>query len=248
MSTVRVVVVDDDHWKRMAMAQELDGHPKIGVVEVIDQDEAVKWPLERWEEIDVAIVDVFDEEAPSEVGTDVFSGIAALDRLRDLPVRTLAITPHCQHPLIQLRIFQARADALYHRWEVNDLERLVDAIVDPKDDHVPARPPDDLLRQFGAHRARPSRALEVYRRSALFQRVTPNLELGSLGLARRTVDRFRWDVSRTGFDGTEELSMARGRPRAPRWPDVRDYVLTILGRRDVPATERDRELGDTPHT
>ncbi len=93
MRELRVVVIDDDHWKRTAMAQELDADPRIAVVHVIDQDEAVQWPLERWENVGVAIIDVFDENSPAEVGTDVFSGISALDRLRDLPVRTFAVTP-----------------------------------------------------------------------------------------------------------------------------------------------------------
>jgi hypothetical protein len=244
---MRVVVIDDDHWKRSAMAAELDAHPSIGVVHVIDQDEAVAWPISRWEEIDVAVVDVFDENAPSEVGTDVFSGIAALDRLKELPVRTLAITPHCQHPLIQMRIFESRADALYHRWEVNDLGRLVDAILNPDDDHAPARPASPVLAAYGARRAATNSAVRVYERSPLFGLLRSDVGLKSLHLPRRTTDHFRTDIADTGFDGTEDLSYAGRRHLAPRWPDVRDFVLTLLGRRSVPPTELDREDGGAPH-
>jgi len=244
---LRVVVIDDDHWKRTAMAQELDADPRIGVVHVIDQDEAVQWPLERWEGIDVAIVDVFDENAPGEIGTDVFSGISALDRLRDLPVRTFAITPHCQHPLIQLRIHQAKADWLYHRWEVNDPDRLVSALLEPQLDHVPQRPDDAVLRRYGSHRAHTNRAVGLYQRSALSGLLRPGIGIKSLHLPRRKVDRFRVEVARTGFDGTEELSTATRVHRAPRWPDVRDFLLTLLGRQSTPSTEVDRDDGGTSH-
>lgn len=247
VGTLRVVVIDDDHWKRTAMAQELDADPRIGVVGIIDQDEAILWPRERWNDVDVAIVDVFDENAPSEIGTDVFSGISALDRLRDLPVRTFAITPHCQHPLIQLRIHQAQADWLYHRWEVNDPDRLVSALLDPRPDHVPQRPKDSVLRQYGSQRAHTNRAITLYQRSALSGLLRPRIGIKSLHLPRSKIERLRVEVARSGFDGTEELSTANRIHRAPRWPDVRDYLLTLLGRQSTPSTETDRDDGAIPH-
>jgi len=247
MRAYRIVVVDDDHWKRAAMAAELDAHPTIATIDVIDQDEAVAWPAERWEDVDIAIVDVFDENAPAEVGTDVFSGIAALERLKDLQVRTLAITPHCQHPLIQLRIHQAGADWLYHRWEVNDLDRLVAAIIDPQEDHVPLRPPEAVLAAHGSRRAQANQAVRLYEGSSLFGLLRPELGLKSLTLPRRTVDRFRRGISKTGFEGTEDLSLSHQGVRTPRWPDVRDFVLTLIGRHDVPATEVDRDDGTGGH-
>lgn len=233
--------MDDNYWNRAAMASELDAHPLLAVVAVMDQDEAVACPTSTWDGVDVAVVDVFDETAPSEVGTDVFSGIAALDRLRALPVRTLAITPHCQHPLVQLRIHQAGADWLYHRWEVNDLDRLATAIIDPSPEHRPVRPSDDELRRHGAASARPNQAVEVYQRSMLHGRLLPEIGLKALRLPRRTTNYFRVDIERTGFSGTEELSMATTSRRTPRWPDVRDFMLAALGRRDVPPTEVDRD-------
>lgn len=244
---LRVVVVDDDHWKRTAMAQELDSDPRIDVIDVIDQHQAVEWPLERWEGIDVAIVDVFDENAPAEIGTDVFSGISALDRLRDLPVRTFAITPHCQHPLIQLRIFQAEADWLYHRWEVNDPERLVSALIEPGVDHAPQRPTDEVLRLYGSRRLSANRAVTVYQRSPLSGLLRPGIGLKSLYVPRRRVDRFRVEVAEVGFDGTEGLSAVAPTRRAPRWPDVRDFLLTLLGRQSTPPTEVDRDDGGIAH-
>ena len=241
-------MVDDDHWKRSAIAAELDADPRIGVVDVIDQDEAVLWPLERWDDVDLAIVDVFDENAPSEVGTDVYSGISALTRLRNLPVRTFAITPHCQHPLIQLRIHQSGADWLYHRWELNDPERLIAALIDPDPEHVPKRPAEHLLAQHGARRALANDAVDAYGSSLLFGQLRQDVGIKSLHLPRRRIEAFRVRIARTGFEGTDDISYAGRTSRAPRWPDVRDYLLTLLGRRATPATEIDRDDGDFGHT
>lgn len=229
------------------MAAGLDAHPEITVVDAIHQDEALTWPSERWAGVDVAIIDVFDEAAPSEVGTDVFSGIAALDRLRALPVRTLALAPHCQHPLVRLRIHQAEADWLYHRWEVNDPDRLAEVVLFPQPDHRPTRPSDEELARYGAVSARPNESATLYQRSPLYPLLRTDVGLKSLPVGRRGVDRFRKAIRRTGFTGTEELSTADHALRVPRWPDVRDYLLSLLGRRDVPATEVDREGDDPTH-
>lgn len=243
VAEVRVVLVDDDYWTRTAMAQELDRHPQIAVVDSIDQTEAVLWPPERWEDVDLAIVDVFDEQAPSEIGTDVFSGITALNHLRTLPVQTLAITPHCQHPLVRLRIHQAEADWLYHRWEVKDLDRLADVVLFPQPDHRPIRPSDQELAEHGAANARANTAVSLYAASDLYPLVQPDVGLKTLRLPRRAVDNFRRRIHRTGFSGTEDLDTSEIAHRVPRWPDVRDYLLSLLGRRDVPPTEVDREDG-----
>lgn len=242
-----MVVIDDDHWKRTAMAEELRRNRDIEVVAVADQDLALLWPSEQWADVDLAIVDVFDENAPAEVGTDVFSGIAVLDQLRDLPVRTLAITPHCQHPLIQLRLHQADVDWLYHRWEVNDPDHLVAAVLEPSDDHVPQRPDESVLRLHGAHRAQTNRAVDIYLESSLAGRIRPDVEVDETGQSRRTVEGFRVDIAKAGFEGTEQLATWSRAYKAPRWPDVRDYVLTLLGRRGTPATEVDRDDGVTGH-
>lgn len=231
------------------MAKELTADSRFDVIAAIDQDEAVNWHLDRWAGLDLVIVDIFDELAPGEVGTDVYSGIAALDRLRHVDVKTLAIAPHCQHPLIQLRIHQAGANWLYHRWEVNDPQSLVAAILDPSDDHVPQRPDDALLMAHGAHRARANEAVSVYGRSRLFGRLRPGIGIKSLGFDPRSriPGNFRRSIARTGFEGTKPLVTESTSLKAPRWELTRDYVLTLLGRRLTPASELDREDGLRGH-
>lgn len=253
VSALRVVVIDDDHWKRTSIARELDADRRIEVHSVIDQDEALSWSIDRWELVDLAIVDVFDEMAPGEVGTDVFSGIAALDVLRSTPVRTFAITPHCQHPLIQLRIAQAAPDWLYHRWEVNDPSRLVDAVLAPSPEHVVEAPDPDVLQPYGVvgpsdgRLAQTNESVRLYKASPLRGLLAPDLELDDLPMSRRQVESFRKRIARTGFVGTEVRVDVTRRTRAPRWPDVRDYLLTLLGRRETPPTEVDRVSDEVVH-
>lgn len=226
MRELRIAVIDDDYWKREHMAQELDSSPHIAVVHALDQDTAVRWSLSQWEEIDIAIVDVVDEMAPGEVGTDMFSGIQALERLKAIDVRTLAITPHLHHPLVELRIFQANADWVYRRYEVNDLARLIDVLREPSGDHRHARPSDADLARFGAHRALPNNSVRVYEESEFLGLLTGETGRKELRATYRRLESFRIAVAKTGFRGTEYRTNERG----PRWPDVRTYLLRVLGR------------------
>lgn len=224
---LRVAVIDDDYFKREGMADLLDKSPHIAVVHCLDQDEALQRPLSWWDEIDIAIVDVFDEQSPGEVGTDMYSGIPALERLKKLDVRTLAITPHREHPLIQLRIHQANVDWVYQRHEVNDLDRLVDTLRYPDASHRPSRPSDNQLGPYGASRARVNDAVQVYQQSEYHPELTEESDCETLSTTYRKLDRFRTRIASTGFRGTEHRLRLQA---VPRWPDTRDYVLRLIGR------------------
>jgi hypothetical protein len=203
MRELRIAVIDDDYWKREHMAQELDSSPHIAVVHALDQDTAVAWSLAQWDEIDIAIVDVVDEMAPGEVGTDMFSGIQALERLKHIDVKTLAITPHRHHPIVELRIHQANVNWVYRRYEVNDLDRLVDVLLAPASDHQPVRPADDELERFGARVALPNNSVRAYERSEFHGLLTDDSGQKELKTTYRKLERFRHAVVRTGFKGTE---------------------------------------------
>ncbi len=70
-------------------------------------------------------------------------------------------------------------------------------------------------------------------------------ELGDLPIDRGEVEEFRIEIAGTGVVGTEARTSTVDRNvRAPRWPDVRDYLLTLLGRRNTPPTEVDRDGDD----
>jgi CheY-like chemotaxis protein len=240
MRELRVAVIDDNYWNRQHMAQELDASPYIKVVFALHQDEAATWTREQWADVDIAVVDVFDENAPGEIGTDVYSGITALERLRDLNVKTLAVTPHRSHPLVELRIFQAGTNFVYRRWELNDPDELVQALLSPKPDHIPVCPSRSVLKKFGAYGAQANRSVRVYEQSTVYRSLTTAVGQKGLRTTRSKIDGFKAEVRDTGFVGTEDLDyLAGGTERVPRWPDVRDYLLRLLGRKDVPPTDYD---------
>jgi hypothetical protein len=228
MRELRIAVIDDDFWKREHMAQELDSSPHIAVVHALDQDTAVKWSLAQWDAIDIAIVDVVDEMAPGEVGTDMFSGIQALEKLKSIDVKTLAITPHRHHPVVELRIYQADVNWVYRRFEVNDLDRLVNVLLAPSLDHRPVRPSDEDLVRFGAQLALPNNSVRVFEQSEFHGILAEDSGRKELGTTYRKLERFRIAIARTGFKGTEYRTSNGG----PRWPDVRAYLLRALGRKD----------------
>ena len=235
-------MIDDDFWRRGHMCRVLEESPLVAVAHALHQDEAVTWPLERWADVDMALIDVVEEGALGEVGTDVYSGISAVERLRPTKVTTIALIPHRSHPLVELRLVEAGADFVYRRWEVNDADRLIAVVLHPAADHVPTRPSTIVLARFGARRAHPNQAVRLFERSLLAGRLTIGSTHRTVKLPRRVLDRFRRDVQRTGFEPTEMLDDVGGtRDRTARWPDTRDYMLRLLGRKDVPATDHDAD-------
>lgn len=240
MGELRVAVIDDDYWRREHMSQMLDASPLIEVVYALDQDEAARWPAQRWTDVDVALVDVIDESALGEIGSDVYSGIAAIENLRMTKVVTIALTPHRCHPLVQLRIHDAQTDFVYRRWEVNDPDRLTAAVRFPERDHAPVRPSPASLAAFGARRARPNQAVRLLEHSPLANRLFSGASHRTVRMPRRALDRLRSEIQRTGFESTEAHGRAGGTvSRIARWPETRDYLLRLLGRKDAPPTDFD---------
>jgi hypothetical protein len=210
------------------MARELEARPETDVALAIGQDQAEQLDDEKWRDVDVAVVDVLDNDAVEEVGTDFFSGVSALERLRDLGVRTIAIAPNTQSPLLALRLFEARPIDVYRKHEIRSTDDLVAALTRPEPLHPPLRPSDYDLARHGAQRARANEAVHVYERSSLFGRLHAGLKLGIADVSRRQVDALRRQIARTGFRGTEQTGPSPR--RAPRWPDTRRYLLKLLGR------------------
>jgi DNA-binding NarL/FixJ family response regulator len=237
---MRLAVVEDDPWKRAAIADRLDSLNDVHVVHALDQDQAAGWALDRWEDIDTAIVDVFDDQAPGEVGTDLYSGIAAIERLTRCPVRVLAIMPHQPHPLVQLRLVHAAPDLIYSRWELPSVESFIEALHRPGTDRAPASLTPASLSVFGVREPRPNDAVRAYVSSPLHGLIQPNVTLTDLKVSRREVEAFRRQIASTGFHGTEYRSRSTGTVRAPRWPDVCEYLLRLLGRVEVPTSSHDR--------
>jgi len=236
---VRVAVIDDDWYKREHMREVLDLSPEIAVVHAIDQDEACSWTDEQWGELDVAVVDVYDDGSPLEIGTDMFSGIPALECLRSLNVRTVAVTPHRHHPLVEHRIYQAGANELYRRWELNDPSVLVRVVLFPDPSRAPTPVPRTVLRRYGADRARINRIVAAYERSALYGRLYEGTTHRAVKLSRRTIEAFLGTIRREHVYAPTDVDDAhRG---TATWRHVRDLILRTIGRKDAPPSEDDEQ-------
>lgn len=246
MAELRVIVVDDDEWKRSAMAERLDATTEVDVVDAVDQDAAANWTSDGWKDIDAVLVDVLDDRAPGEVGTDLYSGITVLERVARLPIRSIAVTPSCAHPLVQLRLHQAHPDFVYHRWQVATLESLAEALRYPEREHRLPEPDKGQIKRLGGRKLLANDAVRTYASSPLHGKLKANIglkELDRLGVSRRKVDRFKLRVAGHGFVYADTLSdedRAREVNEVPRWPIIRDLMLTLLGRLDAPPTEFDK--------
>jgi len=247
---MRVAIVDDDYWQRDAMARAIGDDDRFTVALALTQDEVLQETdaeSVRWEGVDLVIVDVFDESAPAEIGADVFSGIAALDHLhrikveRALRLELLAITTHCQHPLVQLRLAQSGANWAYHRWEVNSPELLIGVLLDPDPGHVPQRPAYADLAKHGSTEVDANGMVRAYERSAIAGRLTSDAghdQLERQGVSRRAIDSFVGEL--------RALKLLGSGANGLDFRNVRKTLLTLLGRRDAPPTEIDRD--DAGHT
>ena len=230
VSAIRLALIDDDYWTRSAMVAALEPLPEIDVVLATGQDEALTLAPEAWSDVQLALVDVLDITATLEVGTDLFSGISALERLRDLGVRAIAIAPHEKSVLLAERIFESAPLCVYLRHELGTPDALVRAVCCPDLSKRPVRPTPSQLFEVGAERARANEAVHVYERSPVHGWLHPGLKLRQRRFSRRQLDALSHQVQETGFDGSDGRS-ARAR-RAARWPETRRYLLRLLGRED----------------
>lgn len=87
---------------------------------------------------------------------------------------------------------------------------------------------------------RPNDAVRTYVSSPFHGLIQPGVQLADLGVSRRAVEDFRRQIESTGFRGTEYRNRSRGSVRAPRWPDVCDCLLRLLGRLEVPTSSHDQ--------
>lgn len=238
------MIVDDDVFKRDGMSQRLSATDEIVVVDAVDQDTAAKWPQERWKSLDAVVVDVLDDRALGERGTDLYSGINVIERVRRLPVRCIAITPTCAHPLVQLRLSQATPDFLYHRWQFASAEDLHEAVRFPDRDHKVRSPNPQILKPLGAVGLLANDAVRTYLGSVLYAHLRADItlsQLNKLGVSRRKIDAFRSAIVDHGYAPYFDALDIRSTYEADaRWPEVRDLMLALLGRRDVPPTEHDQ--------
>jgi hypothetical protein len=246
-SEVRVVIVDDDCWKREGMGSRLDATPEVNVVASLSPDDAAEWSQDRWADIDTVVVDVYDDRAVGQVGTDLYSGIGIVERVRDLSVRCLAVTPYCAHPLVRLRLKQASPDFCYHRYQLASLDDLREAACFPnRDQRLPDLPVAEI-RRLGARKLKANDLVRAYVASPLhgkLQLSTGLKQLSGLDLCRRDLNRLRETAVDLGYRYFDTLDRDRQAEysveQVPRWPVIRELLLHLLGRLDGPWSEYDR--------
>jgi hypothetical protein len=246
-SEVRVVIVEDDQWKREGMSSRLDATREVEVVESLGPSDAANWSRDRWVDIDTVVVDVYDDRGVGQLGTDLYSGISVVERVRDLPVRCLAVTPHCAHPLVRLRLQQASPDFCYHRFQLASIEDLREAVCFPsRDQRLPDLPVAELLR-LGSRRLKANDLVRAYVDSPLhgkLQLSTGLKQLNGLDVSRRDINRLRKLAVDLGYRHFDTLTGSQqdeyDAEEVPRWPVIRELLLRLVGRLDGPWSEYDR--------
>jgi CheY-like chemotaxis protein len=125
----RVVIVDDDELWRVKTAELLDARSDLVVVAAATHDVAAAW-VDRWDTVDVAIVDAGDIRRQD----DQFPGVGVVRQARrhgrDGMV-VMVVTGHFLDDALRWRMREAGADYFHHRSEVQDPDSLYQAVVHP---------------------------------------------------------------------------------------------------------------------
>lgn len=120
---LRVAIVDDDPWVREGRAAALERSGDVEVVHCSDHGEALR--RERWDDVDVLLLDAHDPDA----GFDLFAGVKVVEAVRRAGTatrtRVVVLTGHALNDLLRIRMAEAGADALYSHSDVRTAEALL---------------------------------------------------------------------------------------------------------------------------
>ncbi len=230
---VCVALVDDDPIYLAGLGQFLSQDLRIRVVASGTHEEAVAWGQEIWDGFDTVFVDIHDESALAVVGEDMYRGITVLELVKQLPVRTVAIVPTSENPLVNLRLAESGADEVFLRAEICDGDTLVRAAREADPSRAARLHNDDVLAKHGARKtSRPNRVVRLYRGSALFGKLhlVKQVRLERHGVSRRQMAKLPRELDDSGFKPPPNETIE---PRRTRWPEARLIVLKIIGREHV---------------
>lgn len=122
----RVAIVDDDLWVRTGRVAALNGLEDVSVV--FDGDHRQALSRERWDDVDVVVVDAHDGGA----GFDQFIGVRVVERVRRErtreQLRVVVLTGHAQNDLLRVRMAEAGGDVLYPHAAVCTVDDLLGVI------------------------------------------------------------------------------------------------------------------------
>ncbi|MGI9597063.1 MAG: hypothetical protein ACR2QK_12940 [Acidimicrobiales bacterium] len=223
----QVAVIDDDLFMRMGAQSVFRWHRAIAEPSLHTLDNALVFGPDYWRRFHTVVVDVHDQAKEiREEGTDIYSGVTIIDTIRKSgnDVQILAITPTRANPLLSERLIRSGVDYVHERVDFQRVADLVEAVVNPEERYRPVSHPRNVLIEEGlGHGANPNRAVEIFKASPLYGRVRPGITQAAIG-SRRAAISLRDEIIATGFIG---------RGPAPRWNEVRDYLLKLTGRLPV---------------
>ncbi len=225
---MRVAIVDDDLWVRRGRASALGELPGFDVIDFTPQG-AVAFGA-RWAEIDVAVVDAFDDSEPF----DRFPGVGVVETIRANGSAegtvVLVVSGHIDNVFLRLRMAEAGADYFYRHEDVRDLLALRTAVCNPDPARAVRVPDPAELAAVGlGPGSRPNAALHFLEDEGLVDAFEARRSQKSLDLSRRAIIRIRRQMGRLA-----ELSPAApdGPTRhldAPEWRAVVDFVNRARG-------------------
>jgi DNA-binding NarL/FixJ family response regulator len=183
---IRVAVVDDDDVSRRGLVELLGEQPDVHVVAALTHLEAVTW-TQRWDVVDVAIVDACDERRSDDQfpGVSVVEGIRAR-RSRD-ETRVIVRTGQFFDDAVRRRMREADADYFFHRSELQDVSALRAVVLHPERfrSGVPdVADPSGMLRLGVGRTTRVNQAVAAAVEGGLVEAVSDR-STGSRSLARR---------------------------------------------------------------
>lgn len=223
----QIAVVDDDLFLRTGATSVFREHPALAEPSVHTLESALGFGADYWGRFDTLVIDVHDRHKEvREEGTDVYSGVSIIQsvRRRGIGVQIVAITPTRSNPLLAERLNRSGADYVRERHDFRFKADLVEAVVNPDERHRPVSHPKRVLLEEGLGLgANPNRAVEIFQASPLYGRVRPGITQAATG-SRRAALRLRDEIAASGFIGSGQ---------APRWNEVRDYLLKLTGRLPV---------------
>ncbi|MGH9082064.1 MAG: hypothetical protein ACRDWN_01830 [Acidimicrobiales bacterium] len=201
----RVVIVEDDDIARRGLAELLADRPELEVTAALTHTQAKAWDLE-WDQVDVLVVDAADERDI----VDHFPGVQVVEarrRRRRDQTMVIVVTGHFFNDALRRRMREAEADFFYHRSELQDVERLYQAVLATERRSPGVPPPVDGEAAFcmGVTSAtRVNRAVAYAKEQGLIE------ALSKPGGRRRRV----WQRRRQEFNAEARLSPinADGRP------------------------------------
>lgn len=225
---MKVAIVDDDLWVRHGRATALAGVPGYDVVEMTPR-EAMAY-AERWETVDVALVDAHDETEPF----DRFPGVRVVETVRahdaGEPTRVIIVSGHCENVFLRLRMAEAGADYFYSHDDVRDLGSLVAVIEHPDPARRVVAPEAAVLAKLGiGPGSRPNAALHFLEDEGLVEAFDGKRSQKALSLSRRSIMRIRREMGRlAGLSPANPIGPARHLD-APEWRAVVDFVNRARG-------------------